>query len=554
MKLAYRAVTLAEASADGRTMDILIAPSNEVADLGYFTERYADGALEPDDRVSLKLETGPGHQGPVIGRAVTFQETDAGLVGTFRVSDTQAGNDALTLATDGALGASAGFLESARSIDADGIETVEAASLREVTLTGTPAYTSAGPLDIRSQTKGHNVDPATEAAEVVTETTDDPTDVVDAVNRAIDAYRKGVADIDTPTELEAEHRGHQYGDVGALLSDVILHTRGKSAEATERLTRSIDLGIVEADGSAINLSTRAFSLPANSVGSAVAPDQYIPELLELLREGRPVADLFTSRGLPAVGNNIDLPATSVGSTVDYQDGQNTEVESTTVEDILTTFPKATIAGGQGMSIQAIQWSQPAYLETVVADLTRAYSEFLDGRTINGDPAVDTPASDTGYTGILDGATDIPVTGGAIAAVALVGSAWAAVYAGSRRSPIAAIMNSEQWGDFLDAVDSDGRPIVSTEAPSNPVGFGNAASIAGTLRSVPVVLDDNLADGNVIFGSFRDALLFEDSGTPAQIGLTYPDVLTTDVTVFGFSALAIRRPAAFAVLSGITVDA
>lgn len=558
MKLEYRAVTLAEASADGRTMDILIAPSNEVADLGFFTERYADGALEPSDRVSLKLETGPGHQGPVIGRAVTFQDTAAGLVGTFRVSDTQAGNDALTLATDGALGASAGFLESARSIDADGVETVEAASLREVTLTGTPAYTSAGPLDIRSQTKGQIVDPVTEAAEVVTENTDAKDaatpDVADAVNRAIDAYRKGVADIDTPTELEAEHRGHQYRDVGALLSDVILHTRGKSAEATERLTRSIDLGIVEPDGSAINLETRAFLLPGNSVGSAVAPDQYIPELLELLREGRPTADLFISRGLPELGNNVDLPATSVGNTVDYQDGQNTAVESTTQEQIVTTFPKATIAGGQGMSIQAIQWSSPAYLEAVVEDLTRAYSEFLDGRTINGDPSVDTPASDTGYTGILDGATDVPVTGGAIAAVALVGSAWAAVYAGSRRSPIAAIMNSEQWGDFLDAVDTDGRPIVSTEAPSNPVGFGNAASIAGTLRSVPVVLDDNLADGNVIFGSFRDALLFEDSGRPAQIGITYPDVLTTDVTVFGFSALAIRRPAAFAVLSGITVDA
>ena len=56
---------------------------------------------------------------------------------------------------------------------------------------------------------------------------------------------------------------------------------------------------------------------------------------------------------------------------------------------------------------------------------------------------------------------------------------------------------------------------------------------------------------MILGSFRDALLYEDQGTPAQIALTYPDVLVTDVTVYGFSSLAIRRPAAFAVLSGIT---
>ena len=551
-QLAYRAVPIRQADQDGRTMDILVAPKGELADLGWITERYADGALEPADRVALKLETGNGHQGPVIGRAIGFADGPEGLVGTFRVSDTAAGNDALTLAADGALGASAGFLESARSVDADGVETVEAASLREVTLTGTPAYVSAGPLDIRSQQKGLIVDPVTEAAEVVTETdveAAEAPDVTDAVNRAIDQYRKGVADVDTP-RVEAEARGHQYRDIGSLVSDVILHTRGKSSDATERLTRSIDTGIVEADGSAINLMARAFALPGNSVGAAVAPDQYIPELLTLLREGRPVADLFNSRQLPELGNNVDLPATAVGNTVDYQDGQNTAVESTTQEQILTTFPKATMAGGQGMSIQAIQWSQPAYLETVVEDLTAAYSEFLDGRTINGDPGVDTPVSATGYTGILDGATDVPVTGDVIAAVALVGTAWAAVYAGSRRSPIAAIMNSATWGDFLDAVDSDGRPIVSTEAPSNPAGFGDAASIIGTLRSVPVVLDDNLAAGNVIMGSFRDALLFENAAMPAQIGLTYPDVLTTDITVFGFSALAIRRPAAFAVLSGI----
>jgi phage head maturation protease len=550
--LEYRAVPIREADTDGRTMDILVAPKGEVADLGYFTERYADGALAPADRVALKLETGTGHSGPVIGRAVGFSETTEGLVGTFRVSDTEAGRDALTLATDGALGATAGFLESKRSVTDEGVEVVEAASLREVTLTGTPAYVTAGPLDIRSQTKGRNVEPITEAAEVVTEPVATEAVVTEAVNRALDTYRQGVAEAETPTQVEAEHRGHEYRDIGELMSDTILSYRGKSAEATERLTRSIDLGIVEADRTAINLDTRAFLLPGNSVGAAVAPTQYIPDLLELLREGRPTADLFASKPLPELGNNIDLPAVSVGNTVDYQDGQNTAVESTTQEQILTSFPKSTMAGGQGMSIQAIQWSQPAYLETVVSDLMAAYGEFLDGRTINGDPAVDTPTSATGYTGILDGATDVPVTGGVKAAMALVGTAWAAVYAGSRRSPIAAIMNSLQWGDFLNAVDADGRPIVSTEAPSNPAGFGNAASIAGTLRSVPVVLDDNLADGNVIFGSFRDANLYE-AGV-AQIGLTYPDVLTTDVTVFGFSALAIRRPAAFAVLSGITVDA
>ena len=113
------------------------------------------------------------------------------------------------------------------------------------------------------------------------------------------------------------------------------------------------------------------------------------------------------------------------------------------------------------------------------------------------------------------------------------------------------MHSTVWGWGLNAVDTDGRPLVTTEAPNNPVGFGDASQIAGTYRGLPVVLDDNVAATMIILGSFRDALLFEDQGQPAQISLTFPSTLVTDVTVYGFSALAIRRPAAFAVLSGIT---
>jgi HK97 family phage major capsid protein len=244
---------------------------------------------------------------------------------------------------------------------------------------------------------------------------------------------------------------------------------------------------------------------------------------------------------------------SQGNTVGYQDGEGTDVSNTVQQWVLNDFKKATMAGGQGITLQAAQWSDPAYTSEVITDLVSAYGEFLDGQTINGDPTVDTPVSGTGYNGILNaGATDVPVGGDVKAAIALVGTAWAAVYAGSRRSPVAAIMNSAVWGSFLDQVDTDGRPLVSTEAPSNPAGIGNAASVAGTLRSIPVVLDDNAPSTLVILGSFRDALLFENSAQPATISLTYPSSLVTDVSVYGFSSLAIRRPGSFAVLSGITI--
>ena len=114
------------------------------------------------------------------------------------------------------------------------------------------------------------------------------------------------------------------------------------------------------------------------------------------------------------------------------------------------------------------------------------------------------------------------------------------------------MSANMWGALLNLVDTDDRPIIQNIAPANPVGTGDAGSPAGTLRGLIVVIDDAVGDTDIVVSNFRDAILFETSPTPAQLTLTYPDVLVTDISVFGFSSLFVRRPEAFAILSGITI--
>lgn len=557
--LQVRAIQLVERSEtqDQRQIVARIAPYGERAQLfPGLVESYARGAFPiPTNPIPLKLETGHSHAGPVVGRSISFDDRDDGLYATFQVAETRDGDDALKLAAMGALGLSAGFLiaeNGVRSIGPGEVE-ITRADLRETTLTGTPAYAGAVPVEVRStdNTGGPEMDQQENK-----QTTQELSELVtDAVRTAVDEVRSEMVQTAAKElpKVDATSRGHAYRSVGEVLADMNMHARGKSAGATERLTRSIDAGVVSSDGSTLVLETRnSFAPPVpNTIGSGVAYDTYIPDLLVVLREGRPIADIFTSRDLPDEGNNVFMPATSVGNTVGYQDGQGEIVSRTDQTQILTDFPKATIAGGQPMSIQAQLWTNPSYFESVVMDLGAAYSEFVDWATINGDPAVDTPVSGTGYTGILNaGATDVPVTGDHLAALALFGSAFAAVFGGSRRAPIAAGMNSVDWGAFLDLVDTDGRPVVTTDAPSNPAGLGNAGQVGGTIRGLAAVIDDNIPVGNVIVGSWRDAVLFEDSTSPAQIALSFPSNLQTDVTLYGFSALAIRRPGAFAILSGI----
>jgi HK97 family phage prohead protease len=549
----YRSAALG--SIVDRTIELMVAPYGQVTHLGKgVKERIRAGAFgTPADGVVLKLETGKDHAGPVIGRAIAFDDRSEGLFATFRVSETPAGDDALTLASDGALGASAGMMILDAAPVGDGIVELRAADLREVTLTGTPAYQTATVLAVRSAQEGTNMtEEAAAAVAVETPAADIEAMVADAVTRAVDGIRQHAVETAPVPAITATHRGHAYRSVGEVIIDMNLHGRGKSPAATDRLTSLIDASVVSQDGRSLDLDSRAFTGIGNSVGAGVPNNVYLPELLELLREGRPVADLFVQRDLPQEGNTIQTPKVSQGSTVGYQDGEGTEVDNQVVEAILNDWKKSTLAGGQGMTLQAIAWGNPSYADMVIRDLIADYTQQLDYFTINGDPAVDTPVSGTGFTGILNaGATDVPVGGDMTAAVAKVGDAWAAVFQGSRRAPIAAVFNSTDWGNALNQVDTDGRPIITLAGPSNAAGLAEANQIGGTFRGLPVVIDDNVPAGNVIIGSWRDAYLFSDAANPAQIALSFPSTLVTDLTIYGFNALAIRRPAAFAVLSGIT---
>ncbi len=534
-------------------MTARLVPFGESVPYGAGTVSFAQGSIRVDGKIPLTIDHGaPGSDR--IGVLTRSFETEAGMFAEFKISDTSKGQEISTLLADGALtDVSVGVLVDTAT---HGRDSVMQGVLDHVSVV---VHGRFGKSENPSKVLAVHEEKEPQMAEVEMDAVApvaafDDSDIKSDIAELKTELAAQAERLDESMRVEAKTRGYGYSGIGELLGDVIAHARRKSPDATQRLEMAIDDDVVEPDGSGINLF--AFPNPAdvgNSIGSSTPNNVYVPDLLTLLREGRPVADLFQSRSLTPTGNTIQLPKVTVGNTVDYQDGEGTAVDATRQDWILNDFKKATIAGGQGVTLQAAQWSDPSYSAEVVSDLISAYSTFVDNATINGDPAVDTPTSGTGYLGILNaGATDVPVGGDTKAALALFGAAWAAVYAGSKRSPIAAVMSGAMWGGFLDNVDTDGRPIVTTDFPANPAGVGSPAQVAGTIRSIPVVLDDNMSDTEVILGSFRDALLYEDSATPVRIALTYPDVLVTDIAVFGFSSLAIRRPTAFAVLSGITI--
>ena len=146
-------------SGDGRTVVGLVVPYDSPTTIldydGEYEETFKRGSFarsiaERGDRIKFLSQ----HQrtSNPLGRAVLLKETAAGLYGEFRVSATQAGDEALELIRDGALDSfSVGFTPIREQWNRNKTERVHYESkLNEVSVVSFPAYEAAHIAGVRA--------------------------------------------------------------------------------------------------------------------------------------------------------------------------------------------------------------------------------------------------------------------------------------------------------------------------------------------------------------------------------------------------------------------
>jgi uncharacterized protein len=139
-----------ELRADGRTLVGTLVPYGQEARIGKYTEKFVYGAFADAEPVPLLAVH--NHENLPLGLTRSLTETPSGLEAELRVSQTTAGDEALTLVRDGALsGLSIGFLPITDKWNAmrTVVERIKA-KLVEVSLTSFPAYESARIMALRA--------------------------------------------------------------------------------------------------------------------------------------------------------------------------------------------------------------------------------------------------------------------------------------------------------------------------------------------------------------------------------------------------------------------
>lgn len=145
---------LRDVNPDGRTLEGVVVPYDETS---YLTpnpagERVLRGAFTKSakqraGRVFLFRNHDHGHP---VGRAVTFEDADDGLHGTFQIRESVLGDETLADVREGYLPAlSVGFRALQTRAGVAGITEVVEAQLMEVSLVPMGAYDSARVLALR---------------------------------------------------------------------------------------------------------------------------------------------------------------------------------------------------------------------------------------------------------------------------------------------------------------------------------------------------------------------------------------------------------------------
>lgn len=166
-QLEYRAATVTATSYPKRTIDLIVMPYEKEALVEFrgrmvreiVTRGAFDGIQNRPDRVKLNRDHDVTR---TCGHAVMFHPSrEDGLVAEVKVSNTTLGTETLELASDGDLGASAGFLPLMRS-DGSFEEEWPEKSLRRlnkiwlghIAMTPVPAYEDAQVLAVRDGRPG----------------------------------------------------------------------------------------------------------------------------------------------------------------------------------------------------------------------------------------------------------------------------------------------------------------------------------------------------------------------------------------------------------------
>jgi HK97 family phage prohead protease len=443
-----------------------------------------------------------------IGKMVAHEVTKNGIVATFKIANTMAGEDALIEATEGLRDGFSVGAQINEWVNASGVMKITSATLDEVSLVTDPAIDSARVSEVaasENEAPKEDSEPATAEPENPTEgeQVSDTTAPAPAVEEAVEA-----AKVEAAAPRPAFYTAPR-----------LEFTKAKYLENSVRAK----LG----DDSARQYVTAADDTTSNNSG--LIPTRQLTELINPLSNADRAAVDSISRGvLPDAGMSFEIPKLTAVPTV-AEEAEAAAIDETGMTNEFLSVTVKKYAGGQTFSVELLDRSSPAFFDELVRQMEFAYAKATDaavaaalvsGATDGGNRTLDA----SGFLDfIADGSVDI--------------------YKDTLGTATEILVTPDQWGAIMGLNDA-GRPIYQNLiGNSNQLGNLNGQSVRGNVLGLNLRVSRNLVtsattgDGSIILINPDSYTWYESSRFRLQTNVALNGQI--EVAYYGYGAIATK---------------
>jgi len=521
------------ADTERRIVSGLVAPYGEVGHTSAGPVVFERGSIAIPDASKIKLLSQHQQDKPV-GRAISFSDSTSGVYGSFKLSSSTRGQDALVLAQENLVsGLSVGVDVTASKPMGDYL-LVTAAVLKEVSLVESAAFSSASvdeimaaraEIEAATSTKEKTTTISTTIVEIETET---ETESEGAMTTAPENTPEETP-VDTPVEAEKVEAARKIIRPSVLDSQRLRTPITSMASYTEHKIKAA-LG---SDDSKLWVTAADDSFTTNP---AFNPTQYLSEFVSNTNFDTPMINALSQGSLPASGMTISIPSlvTSAGGGNGVAPLVTVEPEAGAVQNtgMVTEYLTGTVkkyAGMNTLSVELLERSDPNFYAELTNQLQRAYSLATDAAVI-----ADVVAGGVQGTGVAATSAGI---------ISYVSTESANIYKNTSYFAKNYVAGPSQWSLLMGATDSTGRPIYNASAPMNSGGLSTPTSIRGNVLGLDLYVDHQMVQTTIDDSAFivaPEAMTVYRS-PQAYMSVNVVSNLQIQIAIYGFMATIVKMP-------------
>ena len=505
-------IQITAADSDSRTITGRIVAFDEEANASTGKVIFAKGSIEPAD-VFLNLEHDRTRR---IGRSMTMSmDGDSAINATFKISATQAGNDALIEAMEGLRDGFSVEVAVEDYVQEKGYMKVLKAELTGVALVSEPAVRSARVAEVAA-----NEDEEDDLEDDLEEDSDSDLEKDATSTEKDDEVEHTVTQAEAVETVEAAQSVTAAATVGGFTAKPRL-----DFSATKQLEMTIKATLGSEDARAY---VRAAADTTDNAG--LVPTRQLTTVINgLANATRSNIDAISRGTLPDAGMTFEIPKITQlpGVTVEAEGGAIQDTDQTSE---FLSVSVAKYSGQQTFSVELFDRSSPLFIDELMRNMAAQYAKVTD-----------TAVNAALVSGSSTDATTVATYPTAAELLGIIARGAASVYSGTQGFARNIIMNTSQWSNAMTLNDS-GRPIYNAAQPQNAGGVVRPDSVRGNIAGLDLFVTANTAattdlDGGILIVN-PEAYTWYESPT-YQLRADIVNTGQINIAMYGYGAIATK---------------